>query len=79
MPHYREKLCACSIMLEAYLILSVLFLFLSKIIMVTFCIEFVDCPVFENDKIVQQPADLLTLTENYVSAASSFIKSNAGQ
>ena len=38
----------------------------------------VDCPVFENDVIVQQPADLLTLTEDYVSAASSFIKTNAG-
>ena len=34
--------------------------------------------MFENDVIVQQPADLLTLTEDYVSAASSFIKTNAG-
>ena len=37
----------------------------------------VDCPVFVNDEIVQQPADLLTLTEQYVTAASTFIKQNA--
>ena len=38
----------------------------------------VPCPVFENDKIVQQPADFLGLTSSYVDAATSFIKANAG-
>ena len=38
----------------------------------------VPCPLFQNEKIVQQPADLLTLTENYVKAAESFIKTVAG-
>ena len=35
------------------------------------------CPLFQNDKIVQQPADFLQLTENYVKGAESFIKTNA--
>ena len=46
---------------------------------ITFCVEWVDCPVFENGKIVKQPANLLTLTEEYVSAATSFIKTNASE
>ena len=40
--------------------------------------EYTPCPVFENDKIVQQPADLLTLTATYMNAATSFIKTKAG-
>ena len=35
------------------------------------------CPLFQNEKIVQQPADFLQLTENYVKGAESFIKTNA--
>ena len=40
---------------------------------------YVDCPVFKNDKIVEQPADLLTLTQNYVNAAYDFIETNASK
>jgi arylsulfatase A len=36
------------------------------------------CPVFENTDIVQQPADLLSLTATYIDAATSFIKTKAG-
>jgi arylsulfatase A len=39
--------------------------------------DVVDCPLIENEEILQQPADLLTLTEKYVSAAKSIIKQNA--
>ena len=35
------------------------------------------CPLYQNEKIVQQPADFLTLTENYVKGAESFIKTVA--
>ena len=35
--------------------------------------------MFHNDVIVEQPADLLTLTEKYVSAATSFIEQSAGE
>ena len=45
--------------------------------------EYVPCPVFECEnsvqKIVQQPADLPSLSENMLSAATSFIKTTAGQ
>ena len=41
-------------------------------------LENVPCPLFENGQIVQQPADLLTLTETYINAATSFIKTKAG-
>ena len=37
------------------------------------------CPLFENDKIIQQPANLLTLTATYINAATSFIKAKTGQ
>ena len=36
------------------------------------------CPVFNNTDIVQQPADLLSLTATYINAATSFIKTKAG-
>ena len=39
----------------------------------------VPCPLVENDTILQQPANLLTLTEKYVQAAKSIIKTNAGR
>ena len=35
--------------------------------------------MFENDVILQQPADLLRLTEMYVNAASHFIETNASK
>ena len=35
--------------------------------------------MFENDVILQQPADLLQLTEKYVNAASHFIETNASK
>ena len=37
------------------------------------------CPVFENDKILQQPADMTTLAERYSNAATGFIKTNAAK
>ncbi|CAI8012829.1 Arylsulfatase A, partial [Geodia barretti] len=37
------------------------------------------CPVFNNTDIVQQPADLLSLTATYINAATSFIKTKAGE
>ena len=44
-------------------------------------LEFVSCPVYEckysSTKIVQQPADLTTLSANLASAAISFIKHKA--
>ena len=44
-------------------------------------LEFVPCPVYEckysSAKIVQQPADLTTLSANLASAAVSFIKHKA--
>lgn len=46
-----------------------------------FTTEFVPCPVFEckgdYQKIVQQPADLTTLSANLAKAAVSFIKHKA--
>ena len=43
--------------------------------------EYVPCPVFEckngQQQIVQQPADLTSLSENLLNAATSFIKSKA--
>ncbi len=36
------------------------------------------CALFKNEKIVQQPADFLQLTENYVKGAESFIKTASG-
>jgi arylsulfatase A len=41
--------------------------------------KMVGCPLVENDTILHQPADLLTLTEKYVQAAKSIIKTNADQ
>jgi arylsulfatase A len=41
--------------------------------------KMVGCPLVENDTILHQPADLLTLTEKYVQAAKSIIKTNAGR
>lgn len=37
------------------------------------------CPIYENTKILQQPADMTTLAERYSSAATGFIKDNAGK
>ena len=39
----------------------------------------VPCPLFQNDKIIQQPADFLMLIDNYMNAATSFIKQQAGE
>ena len=36
------------------------------------------CPLFENDEIIQQPADFLTLSETYSTAATSYIHHMAG-
>jgi arylsulfatase A len=36
------------------------------------------CPLFENTRIIKQPADFTTLTANYTNAATSFIQKNAG-
>ena len=36
------------------------------------------CPLFENDKIIQQPADFLTLSQQYSTAATSYIHQMAG-
>ena len=36
------------------------------------------CPLYENDKIIQQPADFLTLSESYSSAATGFIHQMTG-
>jgi arylsulfatase A len=36
------------------------------------------CPLFENTRIIKQPADLITLTATYTNAATSFIQKNAG-
>jgi hypothetical protein len=46
-----------------------------------FCVivDYVPCPLFENDEIHQQPADFLTLTSTYANAATSFIKTKAGK
>ena len=41
--------------------------------------DVVDCPLIENMSILQQPADLLTLTEKYVSEAKNIIQLNSGQ
>ena len=41
-------------------------------------LEFVGCPVMENDKIVQQPVDLTTLGENCDNAAVEFIYRASG-
>ncbi len=41
--------------------------------------EDVGCPVFQNDKIIQQPANFLTVEANYIYEATSFIKTQAGQ
>ena len=38
---------------------------------------FSPCPIFENDKIVQQPADFTHMALKYSGAATGFIKSNA--
>jgi arylsulfatase A len=35
------------------------------------------CPLFENTRIIKQPADFTTLTANYTNAATSFIQKNA--
>ena len=39
----------------------------------------VHCPIFENSTIIQQPADLLTIHQTYVDAATMFIKKKAGK
>ena len=36
------------------------------------------CPIFENSDILQQPADYTTLSKRYSTAATGFIKENAG-
>ena len=36
------------------------------------------CPLYENEKIIQQPADFLQLSQRYVDAATSFIHDQAG-
>ena len=36
------------------------------------------CPLFENDKIIQQPADFLTLSQTYSTAATGYIHQMAG-
>lgn len=36
------------------------------------------CPLYNDEKIMQQPADFLTLTQNYASFATSFIQTSAG-
>ena len=36
------------------------------------------CPLYENDKIIRQPADFLQLSQRYVDAATSFIHDQAG-
>ena len=36
------------------------------------------CPVYENDTIIQQPVDLLELSETYSIAATNFINEMAG-
>lgn len=36
------------------------------------------CPLYENLKIVQQPADFLKLSQRYVDAATGFIHDQAG-
>ena len=46
---------------------------------VCFLPDCVGCPVFENNVIVEQPAELLTLSEKYVNAATSFIEQNASE
>lgn len=35
------------------------------------------CPLFEDDKIIQQPVDLTTLTQRYTDAATAFIQKSA--
>ncbi|XP_062500868.1 arylsulfatase A-like [Corticium candelabrum] len=35
------------------------------------------CPIFENTRIIKQPADFTTLTATYTNAATSFIQKNA--
>ncbi|XP_064403945.1 arylsulfatase A-like [Halichondria panicea] len=37
----------------------------------------VPCPLFQNENIVQQPADFLELMQNYLKGAESFIKTSA--
>lgn len=37
------------------------------------------CPLYNDDTIVEQPADFLMLTENYVKFATSFIKESASK
>ncbi|XP_078673944.1 arylsulfatase A-like [Branchiostoma floridae x Branchiostoma belcheri] len=39
--------------------------------------QWTGCPVYENDRIVEQPADLLTLSSRYVKQASRFIQTSA--
>lgn len=41
-------------------------------------IEFVGCPLMENEEIVQQPVDLTTLAENSDNAAVNFINHASG-
>ncbi len=41
--------------------------------------EDVGCPMFQNDKIIQQPANFLNIEANYIYEATSFIKTQAGQ
>lgn len=40
---------------------------------------YVPCPLVEIDKVVQQPLVYTTLSANYASAATSFIKTKAGR
>ena len=42
-------------------------------------VALVPCPLFQNDQIIQQPADFLMLIDNYMNAATSFIKQQAGE
>ena len=56
----------------------ILSLFLSCIIFVYVFTDDTPCPVYENDKIIQQPVDLLGLSKTYSTAATKFINDMAG-
>jgi arylsulfatase A len=42
-------------------------------------LEDTPCPLFENTTIIQQPADLLTITQTYINASTSFIHTTAAK
>ena len=43
------------------------------------CIGTAPCPLFQNEKIVRQPADLTEITSTLVQGAETFIKSAVGK